>query len=1171
MWTAKGMAEKGIMRTKGIFRAALAAFCFLCLPLALAWGQAATGTVVGTVTDPSQAVIPGAQVFVTNTATGVVSLGQTDKNGHFEVDNLQIGSYAVTVSHSGFQKTTTQAQTLQINQTLNFKISLPLGASTQSVTVEAAVAGVETRNVTVGTTITGDSIHDLPLNGRNVLSLAQLQPGVTPANPAVGGFSVAGGRPDSITYLLNGGMDNDLLDNGVVFNPNPDAVQEFRLLTSNYTAEYGRNGAGVISIEIKPGTNQYHGSAFDFVRNGDLNANDFFRNLNGVARDQLKRNQFGGTIGGPITIPHVVNGANKLFFFASYQGQRQSDVEFQNQTPTFTPAELAGDFSQAGPNGGPDPSVAAFLQANPFFALDGGADAKIDPAKINPVATNFIKAGLIPTDPSGLINSVGSAQDNNNQTLGRVDYDPGSRDRFTLTVGGTRERRLIPFPGGTNVSGWPDATTNYSYYTGIGQVHTFSPAVVNEFHFTVQRSNSLQDKPAASLPGPAALGFGVTPDLPIAPPNLDWDSGLTLGFSVQGPSNLVGTTWVYSDAVTWVHGNNSWKFGGGFSAYQQNMAFDFIGNGDYSFSASGGNGPIGSGNSFADFLLGIPTQLQEGPNAPSNIRQKTSYGFIQDDWRMTNSLTWSLGLRYEYSTPKIDTQGREFGLLPGVQSQVFANAPLGLVFPGDPGEPNGSNFADKDNFAPRIGFAWSPGGSGTTSVRGGFGVFYDVLKAEDNFQFNGQPPFASSVNSVFPAVAAGQAGPITYLSNPFAALGIPNPFPSRKPSPNLDFGAAGFLPFAPPGGVYVNPHIHTPYIYQYNLSLQHQFGNNYVGEINYVGSSSKGLTGEVDQNPFVLGSGSRLLNPAALAASSLVANSCKATFAGSPFNVAAVCPFGLMEGFDNVGFASFNSVEGSISKRIGGDTTFRNMYFRLSYTYGRSIDNSSGFRNNTSTVPAGNFSVFRGPSDFDIANQLQFNGSWELPFAQTWTSGPKSVLAGWRLDPILSWRTGFPLTPNAQINPNGDPSQPGPSGLGDGFLANAAFAPGFTGVSILDPRFPGNHFFAAGKNTLNAGTANECVDNGPFTNCLNAFTNTPYGLPRGVFRGPGATNLDLALVKDTRIGEHMNAEIRGEAFNVFNNVEFGNPSLNLNNRNFGRVLATSHDPRIVQLAVRLSF
>ncbi|MGH9826581.1 MAG: carboxypeptidase regulatory-like domain-containing protein, partial [Blastocatellia bacterium] len=575
-------------------------------------------------------------------ATGVATPGKTDKGGHFQVLNLPIGNYNVAVEHAGFQKTITQAQALQINQTLEFDIAMTLGSSEQSVTVEAAVSGVETENATVGATVTGDAIHDLPLNGRNVLNLALLQPGVTAGND--GGFNIAGGRSDSITYVLNGGMNNDLLDNGVVFNQNPDTIAEYRLLTSAYTAEYGRNGGGVITVVTKYGTNALHGSAFDFLRNGHLNANNFFNNFEGLPRDTLKRNQFGATLGGPITIPGIINGKDKLFFFVGYQGQRQTQTQTVNQTPTFTPLEIQGNFSKSNPDGSgtPDPNVVAFLAANPFFQANPAlqAQAIIDPTKINAVSTNFLKLGLIPASFTGLVNFTGLQSDNNNQLLSRVDYNLSSRDQVTLTLGGLRDSQLNPFAN-ANVSGFPDTTTDYTYFTGISHTHTFSPDLLNEFHFTVQRHNRLQSKPATNLPGPAALGFGVTPDLPIAPPNVDFDTGLTLGFSIQGPSNLVGTTWIYSDAVSWVHGHNTWKMGGGLSAYQQNMAFDFIGNGDFSYAASTGS----SGNSYADFLLGIPNFLSEGPNAPSDIRQKTSYGFLQDEWRTIDNLTLSLGVR----------------------------------------------------------------------------------------------------------------------------------------------------------------------------------------------------------------------------------------------------------------------------------------------------------------------------------------------------------------------------------------------------------------------------------------------------------------------------------------------------------------------------------------------
>ncbi|MGH9483134.1 MAG: hypothetical protein ACRD1L_13685, partial [Terriglobales bacterium] len=348
----------------------------------------------------------------------------------------------------------------------------------------------------------------------------------------------------------------------------------------------------------------------------------------------------------------------------------------------------------------------------------------------------------------------------------------------------------------------------------------------------------------------------------------------------------------------------------------------------------------------------------------------------------------------------------------------------------------------------------------------------------------------------------------------------------------------------------VNPHIHTPYIYQYNLSIQHQLAHSYVAEINYVGSSSKGLTGLVDENPFILGTNTRVLNPAALAASPSISAFCNSLGLAS---AASECPFPIVDDFDNVGFATFNSVETSLTKRIDSNPYFGNAYFTLGYTYGRSIDNSSGFRNNTSTIPFYNHSAFRGPSDFDVTNRITFSGSWNLPFANLWTGGPKTITDGWRMDPIFTWQTGFPLSPGAGINPNGDPTQPGPSGAGDGFLADAAFAPGFTSVTILNPKLSKNRYFAAGT----------------FTGALTAADS--YGAPRGTFRGPGLTNLDLALVKDTKLTEKVTAELRGEAFNILNNVEFNNPSLNIRSPSrFGRITSAAA-PRIVQLALRLSF
>jgi len=360
--------------------------------------QDATGRIVGNITDQSGSLIVGAKVTVQNTNTGSIQQTESDKEGFYQVLSLPIGTYTVTVESDGFRKQVFERQTLQINQSLRLDAKLAIGQTSETVEVTDQVTNIETVNQTVGATVIGPAIQQAPLNGRNVLDLAKLQPGVTETNgdsTAAGTFSIAGGRTDSVTFLLDGALNNDLLDNGVVFNPNPDTIAEFRILESNYSSEYGRNGGGVVSVVTKSGTNEFHGSAFEFLRNDALNANTFFNKVDGLDRDVLKRNQYGGTLGGPIR-------RDKLFFFVGYQGQRLSSSQNGGNTTLYTPAELNGDFSNGGTPGNcpdADPGVAAFLQSHSFFQADpaSAACAILDPSKFAPVSKKYIAAGLFPT------------------------------------------------------------------------------------------------------------------------------------------------------------------------------------------------------------------------------------------------------------------------------------------------------------------------------------------------------------------------------------------------------------------------------------------------------------------------------------------------------------------------------------------------------------------------------------------------------------------------------------------------------------------------------------------------------------------------------------------------------------------------------------------------------
>ncbi|MGA8212802.1 MAG: TonB-dependent receptor [Candidatus Sulfotelmatobacter sp.] len=1171
--------------------------------------QDANGRIFGTVYDQQGAVIAAAQIAVTNTATQAVRTVVADSQGYFQVLALPIGNYKVKAEHIGFRTVISSEQKLSINQALRLDIKMEVGAASQTVDVGAEAAPVETINATLGQSVTGRVLTNMPLNGRDVLDLALLQPGVTESNDDNGGagnYSIAGGRTDSVTFLLDGGLNNDLLDNSNLLDPNPDSIAEFRLLTSNYTAEYGRNGGGIISEVIKSGSNQIHGSAFDFFRNRVLDANDFFNIPLGIPRLDLKRNQFGGTLGGPIR-------KDKIFFFLAYQGQKQIQAVPDIDIPVYTPQELQGNFSQA-VNGGPDPNVAAFLENNLYFASPNGnaAQAIIDPTKIDPVTQNYIKAGLVATSSTnqtvcnangictGLLSTSLEQTNNADELTTKFDFNLSAKDKISATIGANRTLFLNPFPYAT-VPGFPSRTTANYYFTNIGYTRIFSPTLLNEFHFVTHRSNYLQDSVVKQLPAGPSLGIGITPDLNTGPTNILFDTGYQFGPSEGGPTRFVENTFSWTDAVSWTRGKHNWKFGAGFSPYQENLVYDYYTNGEFDFYSL--NSSTASGNPYADFLLGGASAYFQGPLAASNIRSKSTYVFGQDEWHVRKNLVLMVGLRYEYNTPKYDTEGRSFSVIPGLQSQRFPNAPLGLVFPGDRGAPTGVNFPDKKNFAPRFGFAWDPTGKGKTSIRGGFGVFYDILKGEDNLQFNGEVPFYAEPGLFFNSVGPLQSGPTGYLSQPYQnacnfdangnciSLGVPNPFPSKPPAANVNF--AQFLPINSSGAVFVvDPHLRTPYVYQYNLSLQHNLFADTVLETNYVGSTGHGLTSLRDINPMVLGSTNRLLDGSS--------GNC-----GSYLDV--IC-FGQLPEFQNVSHANYNALEASLTRQPKS-SKLGTAYFTIAYTYGHNLDNASGFAQRNSQVPVYSPNLFYASGDSDVRQRISFSGGWDLPFDRMWAKGPKRLTSGWSIYPIVTWRTGFPIDIPAGLGDTTDPTNPGTSGAGDPYLSHAAVvAP----IRMLDPRRLTTIYPTVYGTNPNTGAC-QITTGAPITAHFifdpNSFSNIPlennayyqgdnpcfpqldpvdnpadrtYGLGRNVLRGPRLTNVDAALAKTTSITERVSLEFRVEYFNALNHPEFaqptgtfGNNETNINSAVFGQITTTGSfrgaAPRIGQLAMRITF
>ena len=1113
--------------------------------------QTATGRIVGTVSDPTGALIPGASVTVTNVDTKFVYPTITNEQGFYQALLLPIGEYTVTADMPGFQKALTKPEKLEINQSLRIDIKMSVGNRTEEVLVTEGISHVESISPTLGMSILSTQIASMPLNGRNTLDLALLQPGVIPATAGgnTGTFSAAGGRQDSVTYLLDGGINNNLLSNAVVLNPNPDMIEEFKILTNSYSAEYGRNAGGVVSVVTKSGTNALHGTAYDYIRNDALNANSFFNNAGGLPKDILKRNQFGGTLGGPVL-------KDKLFFFSGWQSQRQSKLQVTSRTKVFTPAELNGDFSHSNASGtGPDTNVAAFLQRFPYFQSDPAFAAQgiIDPSKINSVAKNYIKAGLIPTDSSGFLTSQSSALDNRDELTNKADYYLTPKDHISATLGWSRTTTVNPFSI-SNVNGFPNETRTKRYFLAVDYVKVISPNLLNDFRFTAQRNNNFQSIPGKKLPTPSELGIGITPDDPTGPTILTFSSGMTAGFSNQGPSRLIDNTFTWNDSVTWLTGRHTFKGGFTFTPYQDNQVFDFYVNGQFNFKdVNGASGPF-SRNDRADFIMGLADEFIQFPAAPSNIRTKNSGFFFQDEWKLRRNFTLTLGLRYEYNTPKYDTQGRTFSYLLGAQSTVFTKAPKGLLFPGDALAPKGSNFPDKNDFAPRLGFAWSPDERGKTSIRGGVGVFYDILKAEDNFQFNGQLPFFSSADLTYGTLTTNPTSEVLNMIKPFDAAGKPNPFPSKLTDKNLDFAAAGFLPFGGNAVYSVDPHLRTPYIYQYNLDIQREIMRNTIFDIAYAGSSSHKLTGLYDSNPFIPGQTSRIFN----------------TPSGNPANA-----FSYLDLFANVGMANYNSLQLGFHDKGRDLPHLGNLSYQFSYTHSKSEDTSSGFRSNNPRVPAFDQKHFKAVSDYDLTNYIALSGSWALPSPRNW-GGPGVLLSGWTIQPIVNHRSGEPLDVTSRITRN--LTKTGPSAVGDPNLVRANLvAP----ITYFDPHVsqslngskPGNFFFDPAAFSTAALTATTAQGFDP----VNNPSQRTYGtFGRNAFRGPTRTNFDMSIIKKTRFGESgVGLEFHADFFNAFNMPLWRNPQVSITSATFGQISstgsATDSQPRVIQMALKLTF
>ena len=1093
---------------------------FLLVPVAL--GQN-TGTISGTVHDQSGAVVAGANVTAQNPATNF-SRGTTSAgNGFYRLDQIPVGTYSITVEASGFKKTVTTKIPLSVNDSLTVDVALEVGQVSETVTISEAPSPVNTETSVMGKTIDNKTLNDLPIlsgaAGRNPLALAPLQAGVMPAGQ-VGPFSVNGQRAQSNNFLLDGGDSNDLAINvpDAVQGFSPDALQEFRILTNTYSADYGRNSGAIVALVSKSGTNEYHGNLFEFFRNRVLNATPFFNNAApsflGPRKPQFNVNEFGGTIGGPLHLPRfgeggssIISGKDRTFFFFSYLGfRRRQGVSSQATVPSQAQRNI-----------------------------------------INAVGTPEAKAllALIPAANSGntLFSSAGNSLDRDQFSV-RGDHRFSQKNNLFVTFFNEDQTFTDPFAfGGSTVPGF--GTSGVLRFTNIvaSDFHTFSASSVNEFRFSWHQRDTLSVVPQ-NRTTPADLGIqGIVPDDPAAagPPRVDITGFSTFGNTIQGPQGRDDNTFQFVDNFSHNRGDHHLKFGGEYRSYYQNQTFDFINNGLYFFTGDmvdilGKPLIPGLTAALSDFARG--DVLEYVQNSAGTPRYETSSLnlYLQDDWKARTNLTFNLGVRYELDKPLVDSHDRVNTFRVGQQSTVFPTAPRGMVFPGDAGITRSTYQTDKNNFGPRVGFAWDVFKNGKMSLRGGYGIYFDTVISETTLQFLTAPPYAIQPFS-----------DCTTIDNPFAnalcTTPLSQPFPFTPVAPG---GTFDFTTVAPIGMTINDPNFQTPYSQQYNLNVQWEFMKNYLLEVGYVGTKGSHLLTRREINPAIVGPGASTGNTAQR----------RLFNQGNPQNAAfGGAVFSNITNQETTAKSSYNSLQITVSKRFSDG-----LYFQNAFTWGHCIDNSSGLRSNTRF---NNPDADRGNCDQDIRLRNVGSYIYELPFYKDQKGPLGKLLGGWQINGVTVLQTGTPFN----ITEPNDRSLTGAGSDRPDFLGGTVQ---FFDARNTNPALggPNRIFNGTGGGTASAATnpSFRRVGTGSLASGSGRFGN--FG--RNVFHGPGDIIFDVSIIKRTRISESKLVEFRAEAFNVLNHANFGNPNGSIGSANFGRV-TTTRDPRLIQFGLKFQF
>jgi len=1010
------------------------------------------GSLSGTVTDPNGAVVPGAKITATEAATSVKQTATTDRRGFYSFQSLPVGRYNVEANASGFKSVLRAGVVIDVNSKVVVDASLPIGEKTETVTVSGSAAHVETVDTQMGQVITGQQMTSVPLNGRSYTDLLSLQSGVAPIttitsdtvqdvgatalspsgdlNP--GTISINGQREFANSFVLNGSDVEEDVNMGTAIIPNLDSIAEFRILTSNFDAEHGEFSGGQIEVVTKSGTNTFHGDLFEFLRNTDLDARNYFSPTRGA----FDQNQFGGTLGGPIR-------KNKVFFFADYQGTRSTQGVDTGQIPVPSAQDRSGNLSDvassltetvSGPN------VAQLLTQKLGYGVIAGEpyyvpgcttpaqcvlpNAMIPQSAWSAPAVNLLKYIPSPNNPNGTFST--SAY---NQTLhddkGAFRLDANTRwgliSAYYFMDGWSQNSPYPVAQGGANVPGFNALNSGRAQLISLGDTKTLSPTAVNEFHFSFMRDAINLGQPVGGVGvSLASQGFVTganTPGIVALSPKTEGVESVNFNnFSIGTNTNelkQVNNTFQWRDSFSKVIGAHTIVVGGDVHYDQVNVNPIAQLNGNFQFYGSE------TGVDFADFLLGLPTQYNQSQLQAFYDRSKFVGVFAQDSWRIRKNLTLNYGLRWDRIEPWSEKYNQLATFAPGQQSVVFPTAPAGILFPGDSGVPPTIGPPGNRDFAPRIGLAWSPsaskdslldkilGGPGKTSIRASFGLFYSAIEALSIGVSSANAPYGTTYTSPAPPLfstpfvtAANGQNQGQYFPVQLAPLNTS----ASHPDSIIDWSQ-----FEPISGIpnYVTSN-RTPYTEQYMLSIQRGFGNNTVLDVSYVGSQSHHLLVLEEANPG---------NPALCLQLSNPANLAPGQTPCGPFNESNVFvtasgqtingtrgPLGSNFGSDTlettIGNSNYNSLQVTLRHTSGP------LQLLAAYTFSKSLDQSSNLGEEVNPV---NPSLSRALSAFDITHNFVVSYSYHLPVEHLLHSTNRWA-EGWEFSGITRFATGFPIT-----------------------------------------------------------------------------------------------------------------------------------------------------------------